>query len=89
MPEPEVESPEARKSVTVKVNEKAVQLPKRRVTGLEIKRAAIDAGVEIKIDFELTEEAHGKKLARNIADDEHITVSEHSEFLAVDPEEDS
>ncbi len=89
MSEPQIESPEAKQPVTVKVNGKAVQLAKQRVTGLEIKQAAIAAGVEIKIDFELTEEAHGEKPARNVTDAEHITVTKHSEFLAVDPEEDS
>jgi hypothetical protein len=89
MSEPQVESPEAQPPVIVKVNGKAVQLSKHRVTGLEIKQAAIDAGVEIKIDFELTEEAREGKPARNVADDEPITVTKHSEFLAVDPEEDS
>jgi len=89
MSEQNVESPEAHKPVIVEVNGKPVQLPKHRVTGLEIKQAAIDAGVEIKLDFELTEEAHGDKPARNVTDDEHITVTKNSEFLAVDPEEDS
>jgi hypothetical protein len=70
------------KPVTVHVNEKPVELRSHKITGLEIKKAAIDQGVEIQLDFELTEEAHGEHPARRIRDDEEITVSDHSEFLA-------
>jgi hypothetical protein len=83
------ESPEARKPVTVKVNGDPVELPAHRVSGLEIKEAAIAQGVPIKLDFELTWEAHDKKPEQNVTDDEKITVTKHSEFTAVDNEEDS
>jgi hypothetical protein len=89
MAAPTAEDPEVHKPVTIKVNEKPVELPSHRVTGLQIKEAAIAQGVEIKLDFELTEEAHDKKPARTITDDEKITVTKHSEFLANDAEEDS
>jgi len=76
-------------TVTVKVNNRPVALARHRVTGLEIKEAAIEQGVEIELDFILTLEAHGGQPARTIADDEMITVTEHSEFSANDGDDDS
>jgi hypothetical protein len=75
--------------VTVTVNTKAVELPARHVTGLEIKEAAIAQGVEIKLDFELTWEAHDGEPDQNVTDAQKITVNKHSVFSAVDNEEDS
>jgi hypothetical protein len=83
------ETPEARRPVTVKVNDEPVELPAHRVSGLEIKQAAIAQSVPIELDFELTWEAHDKKPAQNVTDDEKITVTKDSEFTAVDNEEDS
>jgi hypothetical protein len=83
------ETPEAKKPVQVTVNTKPVELVKHRVNGLQIKQAAIAQGVEIKLDFELVEEAHDKKAARKITDEQEITVTKKSAFLANDAEEDS
>jgi hypothetical protein len=80
---------EHHRPVTVKVNTKPVVLPRRRVTGLEIKEAAIAQGVEIELDFILTLEAHGHKPAETIDDGETITVTEHSEFIANGGDDDS
>ncbi len=52
-----------RHGVTVKVNNKPVVISRRRVTGLQIKEAAIAQGVEIELDFILTLEARGGKPA--------------------------
>ncbi len=70
------------RDVTVHVNTKAINLPSHKVTGEEIKKAAVDQGIEIQLDFELTEEAHGEHPARTIKDDEEITVNDQSAFLA-------
>jgi len=75
--------------VTVTVNNKPVTLPSHRVTGLGIKEAAIAQGVELKLDFLLTEEAHEGHPARTIDDDETITVTKHSVFTANDNDDDS
>jgi len=80
---------DAHKPVTVKVNNEPVTLPKHRVNGLQIKEAAIAAGLDIKLDFELTEEGRDGKKDRNITDDEEITVTKHSEFICNEGEEDS
>jgi hypothetical protein len=80
---------ESGEKVTVTVNNKAVTLPSHRVTGLEIKRHAIEQGVDIKLDFQLIEEAHGDHPAREIENHETITVNKHSEFTANDGDDDS
>ncbi len=66
-----------KKEVTIHVNTKPVEVPKK-VTGLEIKEAAIDQGVEIQLDFILTLEAHGHQEPREIGDDEEIEVTKNS-----------
>jgi Multiubiquitin len=76
-------------TVTVTVNNKPVVLEKHRVTGLEVKEAAIKQGVEIKLDFILTLEAHDGHPAETIADDKTVTVTKHSVFTANDGDEDS
>lgn len=85
----EMRSPENKGTVTVKVNRKPVVLQDHRVTGLEVKQAAIAQGVQIEEDFLLTLEAHGGKPARIIQNDETITVTKHSEFTANDGDDDS
>jgi hypothetical protein len=75
--------------VTVKVNNKSVVLPDHRATGLEIKEAAIDQGVEIQLDFLLTLEAHAGQAAQTIDDAEVVTITKHSEFTANDVDDDS
>lgn len=80
---------EAKASVTVAVNKKPVTLPSHRVTGLEIKRAAIAQGVAIEEDFLLTLEAHDGEPAKTIDDDETITVTKNSVFTANDGDDDS
>lgn len=76
-------------SVVVKVNTKPVTLERHRVTGLEVKEAAITQGVEIEADFLLTLEAHEGKPARTVSDGETITVTKHSVFTANDGDDDS
>jgi hypothetical protein len=75
--------------VTVTVNTKPVTLAAHRVTGLQVKEAAIAQGVEIQLDFLLTLEAHGGQPARTVDDDDTITVTKHSEFSANDGDDDS
>jgi hypothetical protein len=78
-----------RDTVTVTFNNKRVVLPSHRVTGLQVKEAAISQGVEIQLDFILTLEAHDGHPARTVDDDETVTVTEHSVFTANDGDDDS
>ncbi len=76
-------------TVIVTVNTKPVTLPAHRVTGLEVKRAAIAQGVEIQLDFLLTLEAHGGHAARTVDNDDTVTVTKESVFSANDGDDDS
>ena len=76
-------------SVIVKVNTMPVTLESHRVTGLEVKQAAIAQGVGIELDFLLTLEAHEGKSARSVDDDETVTVTKHSGFTANDGDDNS
>jgi Multiubiquitin len=68
--------------VTVTVNNKPVSVAGPRVTGLEIKEAAIAQGVAIEADFLLSEELpHGE--TRIVGDTYVVTVNKHSKFIAV------
>lgn len=74
--------------VTIQVNNKPVNITGPRVTGLEIKQAAVDQGVQIKLDFVLSEiEANGK--SHIVGDDDKVTVNKNSKFRAVDNDDNS
>lgn len=77
------------RTVAVTVNNKRVALPGHRVTGLEVKQAAIAQGVEIELDFILTLEARDGVPARTVDDNDTITVTDHAEFTANDGDDDS
>jgi len=73
-PKPSV--PKPTKTITILVNNQEVDVPKRELTGLEIKRAA-----GVPEDFTL----YGRRGAHldEIADDEEVKVHERQEFVAV------
>ena len=56
-------------------------------TGLEVKQAAIDAGVRIKLDFILELEKGDE--AVQIGDDEKIEITEGASFTANDGDDNS
>lgn len=85
----EVEGRRPGEKVTVQVNRHEVVLSDHRVTGIEIKRAAIAQGVNIQEDFLLTLEPQGGKPARIVSDEETITVTHKSVFTANDGDDDS
>jgi hypothetical protein len=68
--------------VVITVNEKPVSVTGPKVTGLQIKEAALAQGVQIGLDFQLSEElANGR--TRIVGDAEPITVNKNSRFDAV------
>ena len=74
--------------IVVTVNGKEVALAEKRLTGREIKQAAIDQGVAIELDFELAEELpNGRE--RIVGDDDVITVTKKSTFIATAPDDNS
>lgn len=74
--------------IDVKVNEKRVMLQGHKQTGLKIKLAAIEQGVNIEKDFVLSLEGHGGH-TRIIGDEDKITVHDGDCFSAVPHDDNS
>lgn len=74
--------PDKARTVTVTVNNKPVKVKGHRVTGLEIKEAAIAQGVQIDTGFQLSEELPSGE-TRIVGDTDPVTVNKHSVFTAV------
>ena len=74
--------------IDILVNEKPVILEGSKQTGLTIKKAAIDQGVNIKSDFVLSVELGGGR-TELIGDDQEIEVKLHDRFLAIENDDNS
>ena len=74
--------------VTVTVNETAVRVTGPRATGRAIKEAAITQGVVMDMNFVLQEELPNRRTLV-IADHDEVTVTAHSRFLAIAPDDNS
>jgi hypothetical protein len=72
----------------ITVNERPVEVPAPKVTGLSIKEAAINQGVAIQPDFVLSEEKKGGG-TRIIGDQDEVTVNKESRFVAIAPDDNS
>jgi hypothetical protein len=69
-------------TIEITVNNRLVQVEDKRLTGLEIKEAAIAQGVPILLDFLLSEQLkHGE--TRVVGDSDEVKVDKHSKFTAV------
>ena len=81
--------PQGRPDFPILVNEKySVLVHDNRMTGLQIKQAAIDQGVPIQIDFVLSEE-RPNWVPKIVGDNDTITVNKNSKFHAVSPDDNS
>lgn len=70
-----------RKLFPISVNRKPVEVGEPLITGLEIKETAIDQGVAIDLDFQLTKvNADGKQ--PTVGDSEKVDVREFKTFFA-------
>lgn len=76
-----------RRQVTIKVNYQSVTFEKDDATGLQIKQAAIDQGVDIKLDFVLKRKV-GDEFVR-IKDDQTVELHEGEFFRALTPDDNS
>jgi hypothetical protein len=68
--------------VVITVNERPVAVLGPKVTGLEIKQAAIAQRVPIRLDFLLYEEL-GNGRTRPVRDEDEVTVNKNSRFVAI------
>ena len=75
-------------TVLVHVNERPVEVPAPKATGLEIKTAAIAAHLPVQLDFVLSEERRNGD-ARIVGNDDVVTVNKESRFLMVPPDDNS
>jgi hypothetical protein len=74
--------------VTITVNRKPVKVKGPRLTGLEIKQAAIEQGVQIELDFELKQiKPNGDR--QIIGDDDPVVVNKNSKFVATAADDNS
>lgn len=76
------EQPDHKPLVQITVNKKPVSIGGPRVTGLQIKEAAIAQGVAIQPSFQLSEELSGRQ-RRIVGDNDVVTVHKGSKFFAV------
>jgi len=74
--------------VEITVNGRTVRISGPMTTGLAIKQAAIAQGVNIQLDFVLSEEI-GERRTKVIGDKDDVTVHPHSKFIAVAPDDNS
>jgi len=83
-----VDKTDAHDEARVTVNGQFVVLTSRKVTGLQIKEAAIAAGVPIQLDFVLSEvRPSGEQ--KIIPDDREVTVKSGDEFWAIPGDDNS
>ena len=74
--------------INVFVNEKSVFLEDEKQTGLSIKKAAIEQGVSIGLDFVLSIERDGGK-TELIGNEQYITINQDERFLAIPNDDNS
>ena len=78
-----------RVTVTITVNNQPVRFARHRVTGLELKRTAIDQGVKIDIDCVLYRVKPDGSLGPAIRDDEKVVLHKCDAFNCVAPDDKS
>lgn len=87
-PTPEHEVGRHPETIRVLVNHKPIELSKRRVTGLEIKEAAIAQGVRVELDFVLfLERGPGKRQV--VGDEDVVHVKPGMRFEAIPHDDNS
>lgn len=76
------------RNVRVTVNDQFVVLAERKVTGLEIKQAAVAAGVPIQLDFVLSEvRPSGEQ--KIVPDDRELPIKDGDQFWAIPGDDNS
>lgn len=70
------------------VNEREVRVGARELSGLQIKQAAIDSGINIKLDFVLAEECTDKP-ARIISNTDIVCLHQGMKFSAIRDDDNS
>ena len=74
--------------VTIVVNEVPVEIEGPKTTGLRIKEEAIAQGLEIQLDFVLSEELPNGR-TQIIGDCDEVTINKNSRFVAIPNDDNS
>ena len=74
--------------VTIHVNDQPVNVAGPKRSGIDIKQAAIAQGVQIQLDFALSELVP-EGGTRSIGNDDVVTVTKNSRFSAIDVDDNS
>jgi hypothetical protein len=74
--------------VTVIVNKQPVTVDGPRLTGLDVKKAAMAAGLKVELSFTLSKKEANSRF-KNVADDDVVTVNKESVFMLTDDDDDS
>lgn len=82
------ETGKPQKEASITVNGQPMIVHKEMMTGLEIKEAAIQAGVPIQADFVLSE-VHPSGQQKIIPDDRQVPVKTGDEFWAIPGDDNS
>jgi hypothetical protein len=77
------------KVVTINVNNKPVSMTKGKHTGIEVKDAAIAAGLPVTRDFVLTELHGNNEPRKTIGNEDSVNIHDKSEFSLVADDDDS
>lgn len=75
-------TPARRKTIEIQVNKRQVEVDDRRMTGLEIKQAAIAQDVPIRLDFLLSHHRPNGDV-EIIGDTDEVQVRQGAKFTAV------
>lgn len=75
-------------TVEVVINSSHVEVPSPKSTGVEIKQAAIHAGLPVQLDFVLSEERHNGD-TKIVSNEDTLTVNKNSQFVLVPPDDNS
>lgn len=76
------------KTIEIEVNGRDVKMIKEKVTGLEIKEAAIAQGVNIQPTFVLQQELPNGS-SKIIGDRDKVQIRKHLRFTAIAPDDNS
>jgi hypothetical protein len=78
---------EKEKAIEIIVNKKTVTVTKHKITGLEVKQAAIDAGVQIQLTHQLA--LIKEKKRQIIGDTDEVKVENGTTFVATASDDNS
>lgn len=85
----EVTASQQDRTIEITINKRSVPITQGKHTGFEVKQAAINAGLQVQLDFVLTE-IHGNSPNRpTIGNDDTVNIHPGSNFALIADDDDS